>query len=175
LYVQPNVLIDDPPRARLTDFGTTFSGTTSGDGKGTTEWERMDHAFLAPELVTYNPQNPGFTYPSVETDTYAFALLVWHVYTNRVPIASEYPDKRILIRKLVQRGVRPTRPTDMEIPDLLWDNMVIGWSQDPTARPTVTQWLKTLHEIEPEKQPRRWPGIMQQITSPVSSCFGNRV
>jgi hypothetical protein len=133
--------------------------------------------------VTYNPQNPELTHPSVETDTYAFALLVWHVYTNRVPIASEYPDKRIPIRKPVQRGVRPTRPTDVVIPDLLWDNMVIGWSQDPTARPTAAQWLKTLHEIEPEPEfikeqdllkqgsqanvCKRRSGIVQRITSPI--------
>jgi hypothetical protein len=110
----------------------------------------MDHAFLAPELLTYSPKNPESTTPSVESDIYAFALLVWHVYTNRVPIASEYTDKRIPIRKLVQRGIRPTRPTDVVIPDLLWDAMVIGWDQDPTARLTVAQWLKTLHEIESE-------------------------
>jgi hypothetical protein len=142
----------------------------------------MDHAFLAPELVTHNPKNPGLTIPSAKTDTYAFALLVWHVYTNRAPIASEHTDKRVPIRKLVQRGVRPTRPTDVVIPDLLWDNMVIGWSQDPNARLTAAQWLKVLHQIEPEpefikeqdllkqgsqdNESKRRSGIVQRITSP---------
>jgi hypothetical protein len=86
----------------------------------------------------------------VETDIYAFALLVWQVYTNQVPIASEHTDKRVPVRKLILHGVRPTRPSDVVIPDLLWDTMVAGWGPDPTGRPTVAQWLKTLHEIESE-------------------------
>jgi hypothetical protein len=60
--------------------------------------------------------------------------------------------------------------------------MVIGWSQDPTARPTAAQWLKTLHEIiEPDPEfikeqdllkqgsqanvCKRRSGIVQRITS----------
>jgi hypothetical protein len=126
------------------------------------EWERMDHAFLAPELVAYNPRNPGLTIPSTETDMYAFALVVWHVYTNRVPVASEYTDKRVPIRKLVQRSVRPTRPIDVIIPDLLWDTMVIGWGQDRNARPTTEQWLKALHKIEPKPKFVKEQDVMEQ-------------
>jgi serine/threonine protein kinase len=75
------VLIDEPPVARLTDFGTSFSnGNTSGLTKtAQMSKQRVSEAYQAPELSLWDDQDPEAGIPTVKADIYSFSLLVWHV------------------------------------------------------------------------------------------------
>jgi serine/threonine protein kinase len=73
---QPNVLIDDPPVARLTDFETTYSTSNTSGITRTATHASATEAYTAPEVEL---QLVDLNHPDLRSDIYSFALLVWHV------------------------------------------------------------------------------------------------
>jgi serine/threonine protein kinase len=73
---QPNVLIDDPPVARLTDFETTYSTSNTSGITRTATHASATEAYTAPEVEL---QQVDLNHPDLRSDIYSFALLVWHV------------------------------------------------------------------------------------------------
>jgi len=155
--VQPNILVDDTGRARITDFGlaTVIKNldsvwSTSGDKGHTVRW-------TAPEIL-----NGEGTYGK-EADVFSFAMVMievrhgWsatvcktlayfrfastQVFSGAVPFHPSLPAAAMLA---VMTGKRPPRPTHPALTDQLWMLMQRLWSQDPYSRPDISEALHFL-------------------------------
>ncbi|KZT00195.1 kinase-like protein [Laetiporus sulphureus 93-53] len=134
-----NVLIDRVSPweyvARIADFGlsTTIETMTRSCGSGTIRW-------MAPELL--DPESFGLEHalPSKEADIYAFAMVMWEVFTEEIPFYESPNDANVISR--VFRGERPKRPVGITgsrgpFKDSIWILMEECWKQERDARPPV--------------------------------------
>ncbi len=118
-----NVLVTDDRVMKLCDFGlVTTKSTTAGTPN-----------YMAPELL----RNAPF---SNSVDVYAFALLLWEIFTQELPFRGYDVDD---IKKRVCRGERPEVPT-LDIPVECQRIMRKGWDEDAEVRPDFDEIVELL-------------------------------
>ncbi|KAF9781132.1 kinase-like domain-containing protein [Thelephora terrestris] len=126
-----NILISDsqPPQALLADFGlNTIIFDPFSFTKASINW-------TAPELLT--PDNSTHE-PSISSDTYALAMVIYEVLTGTPPLAGR--GKTELACKVALEDERPRRPRDSEklgFTDKVWEVLQKCWEKKPSARPSV--------------------------------------
>ena len=81
--------------------------------------------------------------PTMNSDTYSFAMLILECITERAPYHDITRDATVVHVRLVKRHL-PPRPGTQNLKDLrnnlsddLWDLMVRCWSEGPSSRPTM--------------------------------------
>ncbi|KZV93560.1 hypothetical protein EXIGLDRAFT_749093 [Exidia glandulosa HHB12029] len=91
------------------------------------------------------PTSPEERLPmTTATDLYAFAWLVFHVYTDVDPQAFARDSKTM---NLIASGVKPNRPGPQTVPTLrglnnkIWEMLLKCWSISPIERPKATEVL----------------------------------
>jgi serine/threonine protein kinase len=128
-----SVLVDDNGRACLTDFGLSAVFTDSGSGRSINDGRAVRWA--APEIL--NEQTPV----SKSSDIYSLSMVIIEVFTGRVPFHGTAP---ATVAVSVLAGKRPTRPTDPDFTDHLWENTRCCWNQEPRYRPDISEVILCL-------------------------------
>jgi serine/threonine-protein kinase CTR1 len=121
-----NVLLSrDGTRAKLCDFGLV---STRKRGAGTPH-------YMAPELIQERPYN-------CSVDVYAFGILLWEMFTRRIPFDGWDPSD--IVRKVIA-GERPELP-ETGLPNCARTLIPKCWHQDAMRRPHANILEKELRE-----------------------------
>ncbi|KAF9263034.1 kinase-like protein [Marasmius fiardii PR-910] len=141
-----NILVTPDLRACIGDFGLSRVSATqlllseSSRPKGTTRW-------LAPELLRPGPN----CVPSRQSDVYAYACVCYEIFSGQIPFY-ELAEATVVCAVLLEQK-RPSRPDDREeLSGSMWDLMVTCWNESPSVRPTMSDVLARIHEMNPERQ-----------------------
>ncbi|CAE6534497.1 unnamed protein product [Rhizoctonia solani] len=130
-----NVLVSSQGDARLTDFGLSAMSVASvafsptGNHFGSIRWE-------GPELLL-----PGAT-KTKKSDVYALAMTILEIFTGYIPYPLCQSDPQVMNQ--LTNGILPTRPTDGQLGNEMWELLMSCWNRDPDARPHVQQVLESL-------------------------------
>ncbi|CAO1317633.1 unnamed protein product [Diamesa serratosioi] len=89
--------------------------------------------WMAPEALQYHIY-------SVETDCFAFGIVLWEIATLGITPYPTLTGREVL--RGVPNGVRPEIPSDCR--QELYDTMTNCWHKDPRQRPTMTNVRKNL-------------------------------
>ena len=128
-----NVFMDDKLEPRIADFGLAKVVENSVD---------MTMAIgtpyiMAPEIFMDEPYD-------MPVDVYAFAFLIYKMFTNTIEFADKKPirsPQQFMMK--IGRGTRPKKPES--IPDVYWELVQNCWKQEPKQRLTfeeITEELK---------------------------------
>ncbi|KZV78644.1 hypothetical protein EXIGLDRAFT_519546 [Exidia glandulosa HHB12029] len=108
------------------------------------------------------PANPDERLPmTTATDVYAFAWLVFHVYTDIDPHELARDPQTM---RLIASGVKPNKPGPRTIPvhrgldDPLWDVITRCWELNPALRPSMDEVLRA---FDPPTAPP--PGLNAEV------------
>jgi serine/threonine protein kinase len=122
----PNILLDERLLPKVADFGlgrimTECEAAQQMTGNlGTPIW-------MAPELLMDTPYGPP-------VDVYAYAMILYEMYTERVPFGGL--DRMRIFKAVVEDGERPELPH----PDTALARLIQQcWDADPAQRPTFEQ------------------------------------
>ncbi|KAF8811047.1 kinase-like protein [Phlegmacium glaucopus] len=155
-----NILVDDGEKALLCDFGlsrikadvNSRSISSSCTFVGSPNW-------MAPELF----KGEKLRFPC---DLYSFAMTMYELFTSEIPLGHLAPN---MLRELVvDRNMRPGRPTMIEAPQLsdeAWMLIQLCWEAEPTSRPTADNVCNKLNNIYPLLE--RSPPIRRMSLPPV--------
>eukprot|EP00163_Fabomonas_tropica_P019891 TRINITY_DN348_c1_g1_i6.p1 TRINITY_DN348_c1_g1~~TRINITY_DN348_c1_g1_i6.p1 ORF type:complete len:817 (-),score=197.71 TRINITY_DN348_c1_g1_i6:1207-3657(-) len=128
-----NLMLDDELNIKVSDLGVSrvvdLSHTMSVCG--TPKW-------MSPEVIR------GEKYTE-KADVYSFGMVVWELCTRKVPYENILP--MVAGMKVGYEGLRPEKPTNCPIPQFI-DLMNDCLKANPTERPSFTEILKRLKEIE---------------------------
>ncbi|OCH91148.1 kinase-like protein [Obba rivulosa] len=122
--------------------------------------------WTAPEIV--DPESFGLPKARVtrETDMYSFSMVMWEVFTGKIPFYNLHHDATVIYKVL--SGVRPERPsqaTGLGLFDAVWDVITQCWKGDQTARPTAAYVFDQLQEVMesagPLETPQLWPLVIE--------------
>ena len=147
--VQPNILVDDSGRARITDFGLAAMPQDSAPKRGFLD----DHnaRWTAPEILhdygTYSKEADVFALAMVMIEVRygrisALRALVYcrfalvQVFTGAVPFDETSLGAAVIA---IMKGDRPPRPTNPACSDKLWAMVQRCWDQKPHLRPEVSE------------------------------------
>ncbi|EKX51315.1 hypothetical protein GUITHDRAFT_66208, partial [Guillardia theta CCMP2712] len=129
-----NILVDSSFRGKVSDFGLshkvqakswTLGWTTQVQGVGTPFW-------MAPELLNGEKN-------TIKTDTFAFGILLWEVYSRQEPYDGE--DLQTVLKEVADLTLaEPKRPKiPPNIPKHAVTLMEDCWHNDPATRPTFNE------------------------------------
>jgi len=145
----PNLLVDEKENIRLADFGLARLAVHQANTM--TSGQPTNGQWAAPELL--DPEHFGFksARPTRESDIYSFACVCIELYTSETPFQQCNVSLFQIPLKVVQRGLRPPRPTfcvaSEIMPDALWYMITQAWSAHPSHRPTATMLVSASREI----------------------------
>ncbi|KAF9651701.1 kinase-like protein [Thelephora ganbajun] len=134
-----NILIDLNGTAHIAGLGSAFVPSQNHAA-----WSEMDVELLfygtAPELMC--PRPPGSRIRTTkECDIYAFALLAWELFAERVPFSDRH---HLAAIHLLANGTRPLRPLHPELSDEVWNMIEKCWHNDPAHRLSIKDVLAIL-------------------------------
>ncbi|KAK0188288.1 kinase-like domain-containing protein [Armillaria mellea] len=144
-----NILVTSDRHCCLADFGLAKAVMTCGPGsygdstKGSVRW-------LAPELLQVDA--PSNWYDMTSRDIYAFGCTMVEIFTGKVPFSDIIFDVTVIFAVL-QNDRWPTRPSHTELPyDDIWSLMELCWSKDVHRRPSSSNLLTMLNNLELSQQ-----------------------
>ena len=170
-YVQPNILVDDSGRVRITDFGLTTMPRGPNSQRAFVDDQTVQ--WTAPEIL-----NGRGTY-SKEADVFSFAMVMievryrWisirraflncrfvsmQVLTDAVPFGASKPSMAGLA---IMKGNRPLRPAHPMCSDKLWKIMQRCWAQESRPRPGVSEVLGVLRGLS--RNPPSHPSTLMKF------------
>ena len=147
LLWQPNVIIDQEGRARLTGYG--LEPIFSDPNLCITVAPRAPEAkirWLAPEIL--KPANP--VRESKEADVFAFGLVAINVFTTSGPVVPSVPFGDEEVADCISKGTRPRMPNRAQAPGLtdeIWKLLEACWHLDPNQRPTIDDIVEKWEEF----------------------------
>jgi len=155
-----NYLIDRDWHLKMTDFGLARFNTTSS--RDSLKKLCGTFTYQAPEMVD---QSQPY---SAKCDVYSLGIVLWEMIYRvingqyQIPYG-EYPALRMdfdIIFNVAQKNLRPTIPKTChaELATLVSS----CWTKDPSQRPTATEVLKSLNELENDfrRAPAMWNGLI---------------
>ncbi|CAN8065122.1 unnamed protein product [Agarophyton chilense] len=128
-----------------TAASTTYLRNETKTGKGSLLW-------ITPEMILENEW-------SERSDVYAFGIIMWEVFSGKMPFISDIPNahelnRRELEMKILQDivdGVRPSMSHVSHIAPYLQETMQLCWHPDPVCRPTMLRVRDVLLGNDPEQ------------------------
>ncbi|KAG8942533.1 hypothetical protein FRC04_003604 [Tulasnella sp. 424] len=105
--------------------------TTTASVKGTLRYS-------SPEMLDLDGHS------TTESDIWAYAMLVLHVMTNKIPYAKITSDPKVIMAIMDGSLPSPEDYSELPVTDPLWDIMKECWNKDPTKRPTMVDVLERL-------------------------------
>ena len=154
LPIKANILIDQSGCARLADFGllTIISdpkyllSSSSHTQGGTVRW-------MSPERIA--PNRFGFKdgRPTIPSDCYALAMVVYETITGNLPF---HKDADLTVFMKIVEGERP--PRGAKFTDSLWGMLGQCWTPGPTDRPSIEAVLQCLETVSSFPEPSS-PGV----------------
>ncbi|KXN83965.1 hypothetical protein AN958_00609 [Leucoagaricus sp. SymC.cos] len=149
----PNILISQNGSACLADFGlssivdehilrwTTL--TTVSQTGGTLRWE-------APELLDDSQQGQPALRPTMASDVYSVACVMYELITGNIPFHEASRDATVLFMKF--KGKTPSKPSpevELELTPEIWKIMENCWDPDPNKRPSASNIAEALQQVSP--------------------------
>ena len=119
-----NILVDGRFRAKVADFGLSTVASDRIGAAGTPY-------FLAPEILR------GETGNTVESDAYAFGMVLFEVYSRKDPYEGERPLE--VLRLVADKAVNKRPPTPPSMPVKAETLMAECLCNDPRRRPTFEE------------------------------------
>jgi tRNA A-37 threonylcarbamoyl transferase component Bud32 len=132
--------LDSPQLVKITDFGTSRM-ITDEIARNYTQ-NVGTPIYTSPEILNNTPY-------SQSTDVYSFGLLLWTLYTQKMPY-SEEELSTVQVVKYVLDGNRPTIPS--KAPADYKEIMTSCWSQDPEERPLFENVIEDFGAISKKAQ-----------------------
>ncbi|EXX74675.1 Bck1p [Rhizophagus irregularis DAOM 197198w] len=124
--------------AKTSDLGTSKSATENDDNNDNEEDNIYGIIpYVAPEIL----QGKKYTKAS---DIYSFGMIMWELIVGRRPFWDRNHNTELIIE--ICDGLRP--PIITNAPKSYIDLMIECWHSDPEKRPTATEVLKRVGEIE---------------------------
>ncbi|PCH36149.1 kinase-like protein, partial [Wolfiporia cocos MD-104 SS10] len=160
-----NILVDERRRACISDFGLTAviydtntvnTISASSNVTGSARW-------MAPELLHPEQMDLDRARPYPESGIYSFAMVIWEVFTGRIPYYHVPRDPTVIFSILMNmRPERPDEATDLGLSDKVWELTQVCWNSDRGRRPRVSAVLQTLEEALRQhgyvvRVPPTWP------------------
>jgi len=108
---------------------------------------------MPPEMFKLKPE------PSDKCDVYAFGIILWELYCEKLPFDGKYAQIHQLVDAVLNKGERPAIPE--HCPKKLKILIENCWSADPKKRPSFQQILdsKVFDDI-----------ILEAVTQGNESC-----
>lgn len=128
-----NILVDSRFRAKVSDFGLSQKGKVGA--VGTPFW-------LAPELVRNETGN------TVESDAYAFGMIIWEVYSRADPFAEENSSVVDILQMVADPKVKKRPVVPDSCPPKAAAIMSDCWENDPSRRPTFAELDLQLNRLD---------------------------
>jgi serine/threonine protein kinase len=131
--------------ACICDFGmskvieevTEKSASATLTAGGSARW-------LAPELIEGKA-------PTMEADTYSYAMAILELLTGKHPFADCKRDAAVIYGIIVLKKT-PVRPEEKEtsrwLSDALWDLMQRCWHKDAASRPSMREVASSISQLE---------------------------
>lgn len=133
-----NVLIDEHYRAKVSDFGmakvktdSSSSNQSSAPKLGTARWR-------APEMIS--PDKP--TKPNKLTDIYALGLVLWELYSQKVPFYEAQDEMTVMFWLFQGKQIE----IGEDCPKLLTEIIRLCTSKDPSKRPQASLVAKQVSD-----------------------------
>ena len=113
--------------------------------------------WMAPELLCADELGRYPQTPTLESDIYAFGMVVLEIFTDAEPYVDE-PCPIAMLNVLAKRI--PARPashiTERGLTDAVWELMKECWEFSPVDRPTIEYVVRNLHRLDQGIHPTAW-------------------
>ncbi|KAG2131271.1 kinase-like domain-containing protein, partial [Suillus bovinus] len=146
-----NVLIDDDERAVLTDFGlSVILGGFNNLSVTYTDVKIGALAWAAPELLSDSTDGVEQQNPTIPSDVYSFAWLMYLIFTGSHSwnMTGRTSGMSAILR--AKSGQRPSRPDTIDT--RYWSLIEECWDQKPSSRPKISDVLLRLRKIAPAQR-----------------------
>ncbi|CUA73542.1 Putative serine/threonine-protein kinase/receptor R826 [Rhizoctonia solani] len=154
--IPENISVDDSGRAKISlmSFGRILAALPLEAGVTATAESVLSLRWMSPELVTVDdPQ------PTTESDIWTFGCVCFWLLTHREPYSSIKRDD--LAGAEIMRDKPPAIPTRSDYRAFwttngLWNAIARCWRKDPLQRPTATEFMKLLTQLEGRNMALDW-------------------
>ena len=141
-----NILIGPDQVPWVADFGLSVSIRSSlSCGVISTNGGRGTMQYMAPEL--FKTKRLGGIKYEKPCDVYSFAMLVWEIFSGKVPFCNMPSNEITSMHLMVLMGQDdPERPPMDAIPPEIMPIIEACWQQEPASRPTFSEVREMLTE-----------------------------
>ncbi|PPR06752.1 hypothetical protein CVT24_013059 [Panaeolus cyanescens] len=130
-----SILIDELGHARLSDPGLfRIFAKSPLVANGTVN---QPYRWTAPELLSSSSKEPD-----LKTDVFSFTMTCLEIYTGAQPF--DGVGEALIPGKILQNE-RPSKPDNVS--DSLWAIWGKGWDTDPSKRPDMEEYVKSLQDL----------------------------
>ncbi|KDN37959.1 hypothetical protein RSAG8_09810, partial [Rhizoctonia solani AG-8 WAC10335] len=151
-----NISVDDRGKAKISlmSFGRMLAVLPLDAGVTATAESVLPPRWMSPELITANrPQ------PTTESDMWTFGCVCFWLLTHREPYSFIKRDD--LAGAEIMRGRSPATLTGSDYRAFwstngLWNIIASCWRKDPLQRPTATEFMKLLTQLEGRNMALDW-------------------
>lgn len=144
-----NILISDDGRPLVSQFGLSkiILDSVKEDNPN---WETVTRG---PDPRWHPPELQGKHVPTVYSDVWSFAMVMYEVFVDEIPFVSMRRDLQVSMSIL--QGVKPLRPEENKwITDELWAVMNACWQMKAEERTDLHTVLHALREAERVRKER---------------------
>ncbi|CAE7212035.1 unnamed protein product [Rhizoctonia solani] len=170
-----NISVDDRGRAKISlmSFGRMLAALPLDVGVTATAESVLSVRWMSPELVTTN-----YPQPTTESDMWTFGCVSCWLLTHREPYSSIKRDD--LAGAEIMQGQPPAILIRSDYRAFwttngLWNIIAKCWRQDPLQRPTATEFMKLLTQLEGRNMDLDWlPVCVQDLAGKVRFDLSER-
>ncbi|KAF5354019.1 hypothetical protein D9756_006916 [Leucocoprinus leucothites] len=171
-----NILVSNTGSARLADFGISLLlnprsqlstpesiNTSVSQARGTLPW-------MAPELVIPPNGSRSISMPTLASDVYSLASVIYEVLTGKTPYYEAPSVENIMFKRIRHRTpLKPLSFKELELSEEIWEIMERCWSPTSDDRPPLFEVAQTLNSITPTELTQTRISLSQAIQQSTGS------